>query len=85
MYYYRALVCDAMNRNAAQIIDLQKAISFDPGYYMAYYQLGLAYEKVKDERSALVAYEKFLSTEPDEKELIQEVQKKVMDLGAKYY
>lgn len=85
LYYYRALVCDAIGRNAAQIIDLQKAIELDPAYYMSYYQLGLAYEKVKDERSALVAYERFLSVEPDEKELIKEVQKKVLTLGAKYY
>ena len=34
---------------------------------------------------ALVAYEKFLSIEPDEKELTEEIQKKVIDLGAKYY
>ncbi len=85
MLYYRALVYDAMNRNAAQIIDLQKAIEYDPGYYMAYYQLGKAYEKINDERSALVAYEKFLSTEPEEKDLINEVQKKVIALGTKYY
>ena len=85
LYYYRALVYDKMNRNAAQIIDLQKAIELDPGYYMAYYQLGIAYEKINDEKSALVAYEKFLSTEPDEKDLIEEVQKKVITLGAKYY
>lgn len=85
MLYYRALVYDAMNRNAAQIIDLQKAIEYDPGYYMAYYQLGKAYEKINDERSALVAYEKFLSTEPEEKDLIEEIQKKVVALGAKYY
>lgn len=85
MYYYRALVCDGMGRNAAQIIDLQKAIELDPSYYMSYYQLGLAYEKVRDERSALVAYERFLSVEPDEKELVEEVQKKVLELGKKYY
>ena len=85
LYYYRALVYDKMNRNAAQIIDLQKAIELDPGYYMAYYQLGLAYEKINDEKSALVAYEKFLSTEPEEKDLVEEVQKKVITLGAKYY
>ena len=85
MLYYRALVYDAMDRNAAQIIDLQKAIEYDPGYYMAYYQLAKAYEKIKDEKSALVAYEKFLSTEPEEKDLIDEVQKKVITLGAKYY
>ncbi len=85
IYYYRALVCDAMNRNAAQIIDLQKAIELDPSFYMAYYQLGKAYEKINDERSALVIYEKFLSIEPEEKELIKEVQKKVLILGKKYY
>lgn len=85
LYYYRALVFSKMNRNAAQIIDLQKAIELDPSYYMSYYQLGLAYEKVKDERSALVAYERFLSTEPDEKELVKEVEKKVLELGKKYY
>ena len=85
LYYYRALVYEAMNRNAASIIDLQKAIELDAGHYMAYYQLGKVYEKIKDERSALVAYEKFLSIEPDEKELIDEIQKKVILLGAKYY
>lgn len=85
LYYYRALTCVAMNRNAAAIIDFQKAIEFDASYYMAYYQLGKAYEKVNDERSALVAYEKFLSIEPDEKELVDEIQKKVINLGAKYY
>jgi len=78
-------VYDAMNRNAAQISDLQKAIDLDPSFYMAYYQLGIAYEKIKDERNALVAYERFLSIEPDEKELVEEVQKKVLNLGNKYY
>lgn len=85
MYYYRALIYDAMNRNAAQILDLQKAIDLDPSFYMAYYQLGLAYEKINDGRGALVAYEKFLSIEPDEKDLVDLVQKKVLDLGKKYY
>ena len=85
IYYYRALVYDAMERNGAAIIDLQKAIDIDPSYYMAYYQLGKAYEKIGDERSALVAWERFLSIEPDEKELIQEIQKKVISLGEKYY
>lgn len=85
LYYYRALVYDAMNRNAAAIIDLQKAIELDGANYMAYYQLGKLYEKIKDERSALVAYERFLSIEPDEKDLIDEIQKKVISLGAKYY
>lgn len=85
LYYYRALVYEAMNRNAAAIIDLQKAIELDGANYMAYYQLGKLYEKIKDERSALVAYERFLSIEPDEKDLIDEIQKKVISLGAKYY
>ena len=85
IYYYRALVYNAMDRNAASIIDLQKAIDIDPSYYMAYYQLGKTYEKIGDERSALVAWERFLSIEPDEKELIQEIQKKVVLLGEKYY
>lgn len=85
LYYYRALIYGAMNRNAAAIIDFQKAIEFDGSNYMAYYQLGKTYEKINDERSALVAYEQFLSIEPDEKDLIEEVQKKVIDFGAKYY
>lgn len=85
LYYYRGLICSAMERNAAAIIDFQKAIEFDPSYYMAYYQLGKAYEKIRDERSALVAYEQFLSIEPDEKDLIEEIQQKVISLGAKYY
>jgi len=85
LYYYRALVFGAMNRNAAAIIDLQKAIELDASQYMAYYQLGKLYEKINDERSALVAYERFLSIEPEEKELIDEIQKKVLVLGAKYY
>ena len=71
--------------SAENAIDFQKAIEFDPSYYMAYYQLGKAYEKIRDERSALVAYEQFLSIEPDEKDLIQEIQQKVISLGAKYY
>jgi len=85
LYYYRALVYNAMNRNAAQIIDLQKAVELDSTNHMAFYQLGLAYEKINDERSALVAFERFLSTEPDEKELIDEVQKKVILYSKKYY
>ncbi|MBR5305233.1 MAG: tetratricopeptide repeat protein [Candidatus Gastranaerophilales bacterium] len=85
LYYYRGLICSAMDRNAASIIDFQKAIEIDASYYMAYYQLGKTYEKISDERSALVAYEQFLSIEPDEKELVDEIQKKVISLGAKYY
>ena len=85
LYYYRALVTDKMNRNAASIIDLQKSIELDPTYYMAYYNLGKVYEKIKDYKSALVAYERFLSMEPDEKELVDEIQKKVISLGEKYY
>ena len=85
LYYYRALVADKMNRNAASIIDLQKSIELDPTYYMAFYELGKIYEKIKDYKSALVAYERFLSMEPDERELVDEIQKKVIDLGQKYY
>lgn len=85
LHYYRALIYIAMNRNAAAIIDLQKAIELDGAHYMAYYQLGQVYEKINDERSALVAYEKFLSIEPDEAQLVSEIQKKVVALGAKYY
>ncbi len=85
LYYYRALSYDAMNRNAAAIIDLQKAINLDSSLYMAFYQLGKSYEKIKDERNALVAYERFLSIEPEEKELIDEIQEKVISLGQKYY
>lgn len=85
LYYYRALIYIAMNRNAAAIIDLQKAVELDYGNYMAYYQLGKTYEKIKDEKSALVFYERFLSMEPDEKDLADEIQKKVLLLGEKYY
>ena len=38
-----------------------------------------------DGKSALVAYERFLSTEPDDKELVDEVQKKVIEMGKRYY
>ena len=48
---------------------MQKSIELDASNYMSFYQLGKAYEKINDERNALVAYERFLSTEPDEKEL----------------
>ena len=85
LYYYRALVSDALGRNSAQISDLQKAISLDPSYYISYYQLGIAYEKINDERNALISYERFLSIEPDEKDLVEEVQKKVVSFGKKYY
>ena len=85
LYYYRGLVEEAMNRNAASVIDFQKAIELNPGYYMAYYYLGKTYEKIKDEKSALVAYERFLSMEPDDKELVSEIQKKVIDFEKKYY
>ncbi len=85
LYYYRALVFSKMNRNSAQIMDLQKAIELDPSYYMAYYQLGYAYEKIKDERNALVAWERFLSIEPEEKDLIKEIEQKVLLLEKKYY
>ena len=47
--------------------------------------LGKAYEKIQDTKSALVAYERFLSAEPDEKELIEEVQRKVIKFGSMYY
>lgn len=85
LYFYRALVYVQMNRNAAAIYDFQKSIELDPAYYMAYYHLGKTYEKIKDERNALMAYERFLSIEPDEKDLIDEIEKKVVSLGVKYY
>ena len=85
LYYYRGLIYQAMNRNSAAISDFQKATEYDPSNYMSYYQLGKTYEKIGEERDALVAYEKFLSTEPDEKELVSEIEKKVIDLGEKYY
>ena len=85
LYYYRGLVYMAMDRNSAAVSDFLKAIEFDPSNYMAYYQLGKTYEKIGEERQALVAYEKFLSIEPDEKDLVNEIEKKVIALGAKYY
>ena len=85
LYYYRGLVYEAMNRNSAAISDFQKATEYDPSNYMSYYQLGKTYEKIGEERDALVAYERFLSIEPEEKELVSEIEKKVITLGEKYY
>ena len=85
MYFYRAQVLEAMNRNTAAISDLKKAVELDGSYYMAYYELGKLYEKAKDDKNALVVYERFLSTEPQEQDLVEEVQKKVIELGKKYY
>ena len=85
LFYYRALVASGMGRNAAAIIDLQKSIKLDATNYMSYYHLGKTYEKIGDERSALVAYERFLSVEPEEKDLVDEIQKKVIELENKYY
>ena len=44
-----------------------------------------AYEKINRGRDALEAYEKYLATDPREEELIKEAQKKVIELGEKYY
>ena len=85
LYYYRAIISEETAKYSSAISDLNKAIELDPSYCLSFYRLGKIYEKMHDGKSALVAYERFLSTEPDDKELVDEVQKKVIEMGKRYY
>ena len=68
----KGITCTVAGKNGKILFD-DKAVLFE------------VFTKDDDEKNALVAYEKFLSIEPDEKELITEIQQKVLTLGAKYY
>ena len=84
-YYYRAIIFEATGDLERAIKDYQTTIRLKRSFTLAYYSLAKAYEKYGDEKSALTAYERYLSLEPPEDALVQEAQKKVIELGEKYY
>ena len=85
LYYYRAVVSDKTGKYTSAISDLNQAIELDSSHCLSFYLLGKIYEKMHDGKNALISYERFLSTEPDDMELVDEVQKKVIEMGKRYY
>ena len=67
------------------IKDYRTTVKLNRSFSLGYYSLAKAYEKIGKERDALEAYEKYLSGNPKEEELIKEAEKKVIELGEKYY
>lgn len=85
VYYYRGIILEAMGLYPQAIKDYKSSVRLSRGFGLGYYSMAKAYEKISREREALEAYEKYLATDPREEELIKEAQKKVIELGEKYY
>ena len=84
-YYYRGVILEAMQMYPQAIKDYRTTVKLNRTFSLGYYSLAKAYEKIGKERDALEAYEKYLSGNPKEEELIKEAEKKVIELGEKYY
>ncbi len=85
IYYYRGIVLEAMGLYQQAVKDYKNAVRLSRGFALGYYSMAKAYEKLNRGREALEAYEKYLSADPKEAELVKEAQKKVIELGEKYY
>lgn len=85
VYYYRGIIYEAKGDYPRAIEDFKTTVKINRGFSLGYYSLAKAYEKYGREQDALVAWEKYLSSEPNQKELVDEAQKKVIELGKKYY
>ena len=85
VYYYRGIILEAMELYQQAVKDYKTAIRLNRSFGLGYYSLAKAYEKMGSGRDALEAYEKYLSGNPREEELIKEAEKKVIELGEKYY
>ena len=85
VYYYRGIVLEAMSLYPQAIKDYKTAVKLNRGFALGYYSMAKAYEKLNRGRDALECYEKYLSADPREEELIKEAEKKVIELGEKYY
>lgn len=85
VYYYRGIILEAMNMYSRAVKDYKMAVKLNRSFSLGYYSMAKAYEKMGSGREALEAYEKYLSGNPKEEELIKEAEKKVIELGEKYY
>lgn len=85
VYYYRGIILEAMQMYPQAVKDYKMAVKLNRTFSLGYYSMAKAYEKMGSGRDALEAYEKYLSGNPKEEELIKEAEKKVVELGEKYY
>jgi len=85
LLYYRGINFEAQNdlKNAAT--DLYSAIKVNPGFELPYFTLAQILERTGNGKEALGLYERFLSGDSDDREMVQEAQKRVEELTKKYY
>ncbi len=84
-YYYRGIILEAMEMYPEAIKSYRMSVKLNRSFSLGYYSLAKVCEKYGRFRDALEAYEKYLSVDPKEEELIKEAEKKVIELGEKYY
>lgn len=85
LYYYRALNYEAQKDYKNAIVDLKNSIKADPNFELAYFSLAQILEKTDSKKEALEAYERFLSGNSTDKELIKKAQERIDELTKKYY
>lgn len=85
VYFYRGSIYEKMGNFANAIKDYQTTIQLNRSFSLAYFSLASAYEKYGRGKDALTYWEKYLSLEPNESELVKQAQQKVIELGEKYY
>ncbi len=85
VFYYRAVILEAMKMYPEAIKDYETCIKINRNFTIGYYSLAVAYEKYNRGRDALDYYERYLSLYPKEEELIKQAEQKVIELGNKYY
>ncbi len=85
VYYYRGLTKNATGDYKGAVNDFRETVKIDRNYFVAYYNLAEALEKINKEKEALFMYEKFLGAENIDKELMKRAEQRVIELGEKFY
>ncbi len=85
LLYYRALNFEAQNNLQQAVNDLKDAIKSDPRFELSYFSMAQILERTGNSKEALGMYERFLSGDSDDKELIQQAQERLEELTKKYY
>ncbi len=85
VYFYRGLTKEALNDYKGAVADFKDTVKIDRNYVSAYYKLAENLERINKPKDALYMYEKFLGAENIDREFAKKAEKRVIELGEKYY
>lgn len=79
-YYYRATIYDGQGKYEAAIEDYKKSLNLNPNQPVTNYLIAIDYENLKDIKTALVYYRKFLTTYKTDDEYSQYVKARIPEI-----